>query len=1732
MRHSQQWTQRQRLFEPLEPRIVLNAAPIAKDDAWYFTAEDTALTVTTSEMTLLDNDWDPEGDSLTASVVDSPANGSVSNFSGSDGTFTYTPDTSYVGFDSFTYKVNDGTDDSNIVTVSIAVGGNFGPRTNLDERARDAQLLTGELQLAQSLTPGFALIYDSSTLPRPIIVLETFLQDSSCVPDEITAQLTFNSTAGTAYTYDTTSLSSGDALRFALQADATALATGRYDYSVKLTADITSTLVDHTYSGSYDVVNRGGSAHPFGRGWQLAGLDELVIDTSGVLWVQADGDALWFEEDGSGGYDAAEGDQMFSTLVENVNVDDTFTLTDKHGIEAHFSATGVLTSREDRNGNTLTYTYTSGLLTKITDHVNRDTTFTYTSGQLTSVSDFASRTATLTYDASGRLTKITQPDPDGAGSLAAPETEFAYDATSHQLTQVTNPLDDVTQFEYGTHDRLKKRTHADNNTWQLTALQTIGLPTGTTGNALTAADPTGSVTNERSKTSTFRTDRFGNLTESTNPLGYQTEIERNQHGQTAKLIEADPDGAQTTYASPITIFGLDTNGNVVYRRSPRGYSRTWTYTTTFNQVASATDELSRTVDYTYDSSGNRTKFTDGDDFEWTYTFDTSGRVTNETAPDPDGAGSLTAPENSFSYDTYGRLDTITNPDATTASFDYDSADNLTKITDERAKETTFAYDTLNRLTSTTDRESATRSYKYDAIGQRTTETDALSDDTVYEYNSRGWVTKITQPDPDDTGSLTAPETTYTYDATGNITDFGGIDFMGSGGLWYSYDDAGRRVEQNGPGVLGQSVTEYAYDNLGRLTKVTDPLDTETRYKYDSSGNLIHVMHVQSTLMPPDDVGPATQYAYNADERLAHVTDERGYTTDYTHNARGLLERTTLPDRDGSGPQGHFYTLNTYDNMGRLIEVTDPLQRKMSYEYDSRNRVTKLTDLDPDYGGALAAPVTTYAYDAAGRMTSVTDPLSRVTSFLHDDEGRVTKLTAPDPDGAGALTSPVTDYGYNVLGKVTSVTDPLGGVTSNEYDTLQRVTKITQPDPDGAGSLTAPVTTYVYNAQGKIDTITDPLGRDTTFGYDNQGRRTGVTDDSGNTTSYTYNVLNQVTQIALSDPDDTGSLTAPVTSYVYDGYHRLYSMTDPEGGVTAFSYDDAGNLLTLRDSVNNTTTFAYDGLGNLTIETNALGDARSFYYDASGRLTRRVDRNEQILQFAYDELHRKTSEKWFENATPVPTITIATTTEGGLTDEVQRVGFSDDIWMLYGGTFTLTFDNQTTSSIAWNADAATLRSALEALSNVEAGEVSVQKTQADGGTQEWQITFTSGLAGANVAQTTVDTSNVLRAGTITEIEATDTSGGTTNDEVQTVTLANADDGTFRLAFQGQTAATLAYDATAAQVETVLEDLNAVDNVTVTGSAGGPWTVTFIGTHLGIDQPQMNGDAAALTSGTEIREITYTYDVASQLTGVSDPDSTYAYTYDNLGRVLTVDNDGTTGVANVILTSAYDANSNRTSLSAVIDSTDDFLNSYTYDTLNRLTQVGQVQPAAGNTVAEKRVDFAYNAIGHFTTIARFNDLDGTSGDEVATSTYSYDTLGRLTGLAYKNGGTNLFTPYEWSYDNLRRITQFVSADGTSDYSYDKTSQLTGADHNYQTDEAYTYDANGNRTMTGYTTGTNNQLTNDGTYSYTYDDEGNRLTRTNGTTDEVTEYEWDFRNRLTKVTEKPLHPGRRRHRAIRLR
>ncbi|MFD2041563.1 Ig-like domain-containing protein, partial [Flavobacterium artemisiae] len=95
----------------------VNDAPIASNDS-YTVAEGGTLTVTAAN-SILSNDTDAENNSLTAILVSGPSHGTLTL--NSNGTFTYTHDGSETTTDSFTYKANDGTTDSNTATVTITV---------------------------------------------------------------------------------------------------------------------------------------------------------------------------------------------------------------------------------------------------------------------------------------------------------------------------------------------------------------------------------------------------------------------------------------------------------------------------------------------------------------------------------------------------------------------------------------------------------------------------------------------------------------------------------------------------------------------------------------------------------------------------------------------------------------------------------------------------------------------------------------------------------------------------------------------------------------------------------------------------------------------------------------------------------------------------------------------------------------------------------------------------------------------------------------------------------------------------------------------------------------------------------------------------------------------------------------------------------------------------------------------------------------------------------------------------------------------------------------------------------------------------------------------------------------------------------------------------------------------------------------------------------------------------
>lgn len=132
------------------------------------------------------------------------------------------------------------------------------------------------------------------------------------------------------------------------------------------------------------------------------------------------------------------------------------------------------------------------------------------------------------------------------------------------------------------------------------------------------------------------------------------------------------------------------------------------------------------------------------------------------------------------------------------------------------------------------------------------------------------------------------------------------------------------------------------------------------------------------------------------------------------------------------------------------------------------------------------------------------------------------------------------------------------------------------------------------------------------------------------------------------------------------------------------------------------------------------------------------------------------------------------------------------------------------------------------------------TQADG---QWYLTGAKGKAIGRQ-------SDNLLFDMVQNETATDIDTAAPDNEVQTVTITGTPTGgTWTLTFDGEETTNLDYDATAGEVEAALEALPNIGagNVTVSGSAGGPYTVTFVGDLAGVDQPTMTGDDA-LTGGT--------------------------------------------------------------------------------------------------------------------------------------------------------------------------------------------------------------------------------------------------------------------------------------------
>jgi hypothetical protein len=163
---------------PSQPAFTIsgtppNFPPVGVDDS-YETVTNQSLQVDSRSAGVLANDSDPNGDSLSASLGRSPSNGTVTF--DSDGTFEYTPDSSFTGEDTFRYGVSDpeAAVDSATVTISVVPPNTPPTITEIDDQTIPEDSTTGPL----SFTIG-----DEETDPSDLSVQATSTTQS-LIPDD------------------------------------------------------------------------------------------------------------------------------------------------------------------------------------------------------------------------------------------------------------------------------------------------------------------------------------------------------------------------------------------------------------------------------------------------------------------------------------------------------------------------------------------------------------------------------------------------------------------------------------------------------------------------------------------------------------------------------------------------------------------------------------------------------------------------------------------------------------------------------------------------------------------------------------------------------------------------------------------------------------------------------------------------------------------------------------------------------------------------------------------------------------------------------------------------------------------------------------------------------------------------------------------------------------------------------------------------------------------------------------------------------------------------------------------------------------------------------------------------------------------------------------------------------------------------------------------------------------
>jgi len=605
---------------------------------------------------------------------------------------------------------------------------------------------------------------------------------------------------------------------------------------------------------------------------------------------------------------------------------------------------------------------------------------------------------------------------------------------------------------------------------------------------------------------------------------------------------------------------------------------------------------------------------------WVLT-DSRKRLVEVVEPDPNGTGSVMAS---------GNLQT---------KYTYDALDNLTQV-DHDQQQRRFRYDSFGRLTHQKMAEAdATLNDAGTYVGTATGQWSSVfsydtSSNLIWSVDARGVKTNSNyNNDPlnrlqsityDTSGAGAgqtihpAPNITYAYMPTGDITRIQSVTATNVSIETFDYDVEGRIKESNlvfANRTTYPAFTEFTYDSLGRLTNTRYPAQYGVTGSPRKSVQHDYDVATRASGLKVDGADYASQIVYNAASQVTSLKVGSGVnqtteTYDYDpvtlllSRQRVQLGATTLLDLN----YGYLRQGTTSGQTGQLTTVTNNLNANKSrnYTYDALGRLKQAT------GGSASAPIwtQTYSYDRYGNRLTVSATGSSAWNRkpLNDQGGR------PEAQVAEALAVPTArveqSFSHHAARPVvtnapappsppTFTDDPLND-PQNPQKTPIKAIHITELR-NAINALRGLVGLAPYSWAESISTASyikkDHISE----------MRTALDQALGPPAAgYSAGLAVGLPVLAVHIQELRDRIKANWTTVTQI----------PRDGNASLAYSPSSNRIT-------TTGFEYDVAGNQTKVVLPSGLTRSYEYDAANRLAKVRDENQVIIAtYTYADGNRR------------------------------------------------------------------------------------------------------------------------------------------------------------------------------------------------------------------------------------------------------------------------------------------------------------------------------------------------------------------------------------------------------------------------------------------------------------------------------------------------------------------------------